>query len=115
MVITSRVQIRQTSHGRQTCSPQKCKKKSQDKLGQNSMLSSFQQTLNQTTKTGPKHARPFEAHKVRSQEQLGGPRNALLCTPEAMFTVSLSESADIHCSTSTVAYNRSGCINVSAA
>ncbi|DBB03968.1 TPA: hypothetical protein ACH3X1_016708 [Trebouxia sp. C0004] len=40
--------------------------------------------------------------KYAHKQQLGGPRNALLCTSEAMFTVYLSESADIHCSTSSV-------------
>ncbi len=36
------------------------------------------------------------------KQQLGGPRDALLGMSEAMFTVCLSKSADIHCSTSTV-------------
>ncbi|DBB05639.1 TPA: hypothetical protein ACH3X1_012256 [Trebouxia sp. C0004] len=67
------------------------------------------------TKTGPNMLGLLKDIKCALKQQLGGPRNALLCTSEAMFTVSLSENADIHCSTSTVAYERSGCIYVSAA
>ncbi len=40
--------------------------------------------------------------KYAHRQQLGGPRDALLGMSEAMFTVCLSESADIHCNTSTV-------------
>ncbi|DBA97116.1 TPA: hypothetical protein ACH3X1_014887 [Trebouxia sp. C0004] len=97
------------------------KKNPQDKLGQNSMPAKtaccavFNQPLNQTQKQVPNMLGLLKNMQYAHKQQLGGPRNALLRTSKAMFTVSLSESADIHCSTSTVAYKRSGCIYLSAA
>ncbi len=97
MMLTSKQKKSKTSRG--------CK------FGQNS---SFQPTLNQTQIHVP-NIGLLKQTKYAHKQQLGGPRDALLGMSEAVFTVSLSESADIHCSTSTVAYKRSGCICISAA
>ncbi len=54
--------------------------------------------------------------KYALKQQLGGPRDALLCISEAVFTSVFEWRCwQVHCSTSTVAYKRSSCINSSAA
>lgn len=61
-----------------------------------------------------KHTKYALNRGATCKQQLGGLRDALQCIPEATFTVSLSEG-DIHCSTSSVACKRSGCMYSSAA